>query len=108
MEKLTLAELFNKCSEHNVKNNIVRQFEDPNPIIGVVVFRKDNFLTEYPLESLSYEFRSDNKYFISGMGGNSIFAESLDKSDRLRLDWYIHEWKIDYCYIKEKEVENNV
>jgi hypothetical protein len=56
---------------------------------------------DYPLESRSYEFRSDEKYFLPEMGGNSIFATSLDGSDRnVRLDHYLHMWKVDYCYLK--------
>ena len=49
-------------------------------------------------------FRSDNKYFVSNMGGNSIFADSLDGADvGVRLDWYLNDWKIEYCYILEDE-----
>ena len=99
MEKLTLAELFGICYKHNDENKITTQYGDENPLYAVVVFKQENFTTEYPIESRSYKFRSDNKYFISDMGGNSIFAQSLDGEDSLRLDWYIREWKIDYCYI---------
>ena len=56
---------------------------------------------EYPLESRSYEFRSDEKYFLSGTGGSSIFATSMDKSDvDVRLDLYLNKWKVDYCYLR--------
>ena len=51
----------------------------------------------------SYAFRSDEKYFLPSMGGNSIFASALAGIDRgIRLDWYLGEWKIDYCYIIEE------
>ena len=47
-----------------------------------------------------YEFTSDNKYFLGNMSGNSIYADCLDGKDLgVRLDWYLGQWEIDYCYI---------
>lgn len=104
MEKLTLSQLFSAFRKHNEDNHITSQFEDPHALKGVIVFSEKNWpQNKFPLESRSYAFSSDNKYFISGMCGNSIYAETLDKTDRgVRLDWYLNDWKyIDYCYIME-------
>lgn len=101
MEKLTFSEVCKKFYEHNQQNNITTQYGDKKPLVAIVVFDNSSFTKEYPLESRSYSFRSDNKYFISGMGGNSIYGHSLDDADHIRLDWYLTEWKIEYCYIKE-------
>ena len=104
MTKLTLEQLFKAISEHNEKHHVTQQFEDKNSLTCVIVFSSKNWPDkDFPEASRSYAFSSDNKFFIPEMGGNSIFAESLDGSDRgVRLDWYLHEWKyIDYCYIKE-------
>lgn len=104
MTKLTLEQLFKAISEHNEKHNVTQQFKDEHALTCVIVFSQSNWPEKtFSEESRSYAFRSDNKYFIPEMRGNSIFAESLDKSDKgIRLDWYLREWKhIEYCYIKE-------
>ena len=104
MTKISFKELLDKFYQHNIDNNVTSQFDDPNPLYGVVVFRSDNWPDkDFSLESRSYKFRSDNKYFISGMGGNSIFSRNLSKDDDIRLDWYLGSWKIDYCYIDNEE-----
>lgn len=105
MQKLTYKELVDLIAKHNKEHNVTSQFGDKHPLHCVIVFKNDSWPKrekDYPLESRSYEFTSDNKRFVPGLGGNSIFASCLDGSDQLiRLDWYIHEWDIDYCYIKE-------
>lgn len=101
---ITLGQLDQIFRKHNVDNNVTSQFDDPNALKGVVVFKDKGANKGYSLESRSYIFSSDNKYYIAGMGGNSIFAHNLDKTDNIRLDWYLHDpnWEIDYCYIKDK------
>lgn len=95
-----LCSIFNK---HNEDTNVTSQFDDKNHLWGVVVFKDEGANKGFSLESRSYRFTSDNKFFISGMGGNSIFANNLDNTDRgIRLDWYLPEWKIDYCYIENE------
>lgn len=52
---------------------------------------------------------SDNKAFLDGMGGYSIYASCLDGTDPcVRLEAYMRAehggekgWKVDYCYIKD-------
>lgn len=102
---ITFGELKEIFDKHNSENNVKHQFEDPNPLYGVIVFSNENakngqWREEYPLESRSYRFSSANKYFIPGMIGNSIFGECLDESERINLIEYIHEWVIEYCYIE--------
>lgn len=96
---MTYNELCNVIYEHNRVNNIHQQFQDDNPLICVVVYSKDNWPDKhYSLESRSYKFRSDNKQFLHGMLGNSIFADSLDNLDKnIRIDKY--DLKIEDCYI---------
>jgi len=103
MEKMTYKELRNKIDEHNKENNIVSQYSDDNPLNCVIVFKNESWperKADYPLEARSYQFRSDEKHFLPEMGGNSIFAETIDGSDHCRLDWYLYDWVIDYCYIQ--------
>lgn len=68
---------------------------------GVIVFKSENWPDkDFKLASRSYKVVSDNKFFISGIGGNSIYGSALDGSDNgVRIDWYLGQWKIDYCYI---------
>lgn len=76
---------------------------------GYVVFTKDSFLRDYPLESRTYRISSRNKAFQPDMLGYSIFGSSLDGSDDgVRLDGYMADekggaggWKIERCYMKE-------
>ena len=103
MEKLTYSQFRDKMIEHN-RNN--RGNEAANAIEGVVVITADSFSQEYSLEARSYGVSSNNKAFIDGMSGYSIFASSLDGSDPcVRLEAYLKEerggaagWKVEYCY----------
>lgn len=74
-----------------------------------VTFTEDSFDKPYSLLSRTYSFSSDNKAFLSYMGGYSIFGDCLDGTDQgVRLDWYIAEegrggsWNIQNCYILEQ------
>ncbi len=67
---------------------------------AVIVFTKDSFREEFSEESRSYMVTSTQKYFQDGMISNSLFASCLDGTDDgVRLDWYMPEWKVEYCYI---------
>ena len=103
MKKITFSELVEAFHKHNEENNVTHKFADNNSLTGVVVFKQGPwFKKEYTETERSYSFSSDNKYFIAGMGGNSIFANCFDGTDNgVRLDAYINKWEIDYCYIKE-------
>lgn len=101
MEKISFDKLRDVFYKHNEEKGITSQYGDQNALTGVVVFKTTNFTKDYSLESRSYKFTSDNKMFVPGMIGNSVFAESLDGTDNIRLDWYVFDWDIDYCYIAE-------
>lgn len=83
--------------------------ENGKHLEGYVVFTKDSFTKEYSEESRTYKISSDNKAYQGNMRGYSIFASSLDGSDRgVRLDAYMADeyagkdgWKIERCYMKE-------
>ena len=106
MKKLTYNEFCSKMHEHNskVKDHYGEQ------ICGVIVFTEDSFNKIYPLESRSYEVSSNNKAWIAGMGGYSIYGSSLDGSDKgVRLEAYMRAekggengWKVDYCYMLDE------
>lgn len=105
MQKLTYRELYELIRKHNEENDIEAQYQDKNPLVCVIVFKNEswpNRKQDYSLEGRSYKFRSDEKFFLPKMGGNSIFAETLDGSDSCKLNHYLGEWLIDYCYIMEK------
>lgn len=101
--KLSFSDVCAKFYEHNKQHNITGQYEDKKPLYAVVVFSQASFRQRYSLKSRSYRFRSDEKYFVPGMGGNSLFADCLDESEHgVRLDWYLRSWKVEYCYMSRK------
>lgn len=83
--KLTYDEFTAKMHEFNRTHNYSKEC-----IRGVIVFTEDSFDKKYSLESRSYEVSSDNKAWIDGMGGYSIYGSSLDGTDKnIRLEAYI-------------------
>jgi hypothetical protein len=82
-------------------------------LTGYIVFSPASFTQEYSLESRTYMVSSDNKAFQCRMGGYSIFASSLDGSDRyVRLEQYMSAecagrdgWQIERCYMMEDELK---
>lgn len=114
MKKLTYGELRSILYSHNTDNNIQSKGADRKPIYGIIVFKSENWPDkDFSLECRSYRVSSDNKAFIPGMGGYSIFAGSLDGSDPcVRLECYMAEerggengWEVDYCYLEGEENE---
>jgi len=79
---------------------------------GYIVFTEGSFTEKYPLESRTYVVSSDNKAYRPNMGGYSIYATSLDGTDKnVRLEAYMAAekggkdgWKIERCYMKEREM----
>jgi len=106
-EKITFGELCRRFEEHNRTHNVISQFADRGGrMTGVVVFRRESWSGQhYTLKERSYEVASDNKAFIPGLAGGSIFGNCLDGRDLgVRLDQYMKYatplWQVDYCYIK--------
>lgn len=79
---------------------------------GYIVFTEDSFTEKYPIEARTYAVSSDNKAYRPNMGGYSIYATSIDGTDKdVRLEAYMAAerggkdgWKIERCYMKEKEM----
>lgn len=77
--------------------------------VGYIVFSADSFDKPYTEEQRTYVVSSNNKAFIDGMGGYSIYGSSLDGVDRcVRLEGYMaaeyggeNGWKIERCYMKD-------
>ena len=103
MKKLTWNEFESLMYNHNVKNNITVKGQDEHPLIGIVVYKQGNyFKKEYTELERSYRVSSNNKAFIPGQIGYSIFADCLDNIDiGVRLDYY-PDWIVDYCYMEDE------
>jgi hypothetical protein len=103
MKKLTWSEMCKIMWDYNKEHGYTRK-GNPTNIEAVVVFTgKGMNRDDYTEVQRSYQFSSDNKYFLSDQIGNSIFADCLDGTEHgVRLDWYIHEWEVDYCYMVEQ------
>lgn len=76
---------------------------------GYIVFEQSNFKDNYSETSRTYVVPSDNKAFMPGAGGYSIFASCLDGTDQnIRLESYLRgekAWKIECCYMKKIDYE---
>ena len=100
MEKITYAKLREIFYDHEATR-------PTQHLTAHIVFTEDSFTKAYPLESRTYEISSNNKAFIPGMGGYSIYGSSLDGTDIcVRLERYMAAehggkdgWKVDYCYL---------
>ena len=103
----SFEEVEERFVKHNMENGVTHQFSDRDRLEAVIVFASSTWPDkDYSLESRSYKFTSDNKCFIPELIGDSIFADSLDKSDLgVRLDYAINYWYWieDYCYIIGEE-----
>lgn len=77
---------------------------------GFIVFTEDSFDKSYTEEERTYVVSSDNKAFVEGVGGYSIYASSLDGKDKcVRLEAYMADerggkdgWKVEKCYVKSE------
>ena len=82
-------------------------------LTGYIVFSQDSFKEPYSESARTYVVSSNNKAFMPGMGGYSIYGSALDGSDPcVRLERYMQDekggtdgWKIERCYMKESERE---
>ena len=82
-------------------------------LTGYIVFSQDSFNEPYNEAARTYVVSSNNKAFMPGMGGYSIYGSALDGSDPcVRLERYMQDekggtdgWKIERCYMKESERE---
>jgi len=78
-------------------------------LTGYVTFTEDSFAQPYSELSRTYAVSSNNKAFIPGMGGYSIYASCMDGTDPcVRLEQYMANelagdggWKVERCYMKE-------
>ena len=98
------------------------EFESAEPVIDLSyremsdvfhhVFSPDSFDKPYSEQSRTYVVSSNNKAFISGAGGYSIYGSCLDGTDQcVRLEGYMrgeNAWKIDRCYMKRDDYERAV
>lgn len=88
-------------------NRHIKHSKETSGLKAVIVFTEDSFtVSDLSLDARSYVISNDNKAFIDGMGGYSIFGSSLDGLDTcVRLDCYMKDerggkegWKVEYCY----------
>lgn len=109
MERMDWYEAKEYMRQYNDRNGVTSKGTDKHCTM-VAVISEDSFDKKYTLDERSYRFSNDNKAFISGMGGYSIFAGSLDGSDPcVRLEQYLEDegnkngWKVEYVYIQSED-----
>ena len=113
MEKFTWEEAKKYMCDFNDKHGF-KHGNTPNPgdpeVLMVAVMKNKGFNRDnYTDEERSYVFSSNNKAFLEGMLGYSIFSYNLadPENDRPRLENYLEYencWEVDYCYIL-KEID---
>ena len=104
MYRMSFNELREAMYNFNKENNITSKGMSDKQLKGVVVFTADSFDKPFTEVERSYEITNSNKAFLPNMCSNSIFANCLDGVDLgVRLDLYLTEWKVDYCYLKCSE-----
>ena len=102
-----------EMSYQQLKAHLRQAEKDRSHTVGYIVFTADSFDKSYTEEERTYVVGSNNKAFIEGMGGYSIYASSLDGSDKnVRLEAYMADeyggkdgWKIEKCYMLEPSRE---
>lgn len=110
MQKISYGQLKAEFWKFNVEHGYTTKGTDKK-LVGVIVFTVDSYTRKYTEIQRSYRVTSDNKAFIPGQLGYSIFAGCLDGSDQgVRLDLYMKDehggesgWEVDYCYLLEDE-----
>ena len=98
-----------EMSYQQLKARLRQAEKDRSHTVGYIVFTADSFDKSYTEEERTYVVSSNNKAFIEGMGGYSIYASSLDGSDEnVRLEAYMADeyggkdgWKIEKCYVTD-------
>lgn len=113
MKKITYRELCSNMYKFNEENKIKSKGVSDKKLRGVIVFTENSFEKEYSLESRSYKVNNDNKAWIAGMSGYSIYGSALDGSDPcVRLEQVMKSeyggadgWDVDYCYMLDENGE---
>jgi len=76
-------------------------------VCGYIVFAEDSFDKTYSEESRTYVVSSNNKAYIPGAGGYSIYGSCLDGTDQnIRLEGYMRgdkAWHIERCYMRKED-----
>lgn len=102
MEKMTWPELKEYILAYNKKNdnhyNSIKK-----KISAAIVFDNESWEEDYDLEARTYRISNDDKYWYPECGGSSLFAYCSAESGLVRLDYYLPEWIVEYCYIIKEE-----
>lgn len=74
---------------------------------GYIVFSQDSFDKSYFEQSRTYVVSSNNKAYIPGAGGYSVYGSCFDGSDQnIRLEGYMRgeiAWHIERCYMMKDD-----
>lgn len=80
----------------------LHELSERNFTRAVIVFKDESYDNPYPFESRAYEVSGDSNYFKPHKISKALFGTSLDGTDvGVRLDWYLGDWIVDYCFIVE-------
>lgn len=103
LTRMTYPELRNVLREKNLTSQKLDIPGMADHYTGYVIISEDSFTAPYSLAERTYKFSNNNKAFIPGAAGYSIYAESLEGDDYVRLEQYISYgsgWKIEDCFLQ--------
>lgn len=102
-KEMTESQIYKLFEDHNKFLGIKTKGQDNQPLVGYIVLKNEWFREELrplPEEKRTYRFTSDNKAFIPGQGGYSVFAFCDADGDCTRIE-HIADAYIERYYMKE-------
>ena len=103
-KEMTESQIYKLFEDHNKFLGIKTKGQDSQPLVGYIVIKDEWFredLRPLPEEERTYRFTSDNKAFIPGQGGYSVFAFCVaDSSDCIRIE-HLEDRYIERYYMEE-------
>lgn len=103
-EKMTWDELCKYIRKYNEKNQNEYNHVHKHLSAAVVFSNESDWNRhDYTEEERTYEFGNGEKYWYGNLCGSSLFSHCPAERGLTRLDWYINDWVVEYCYIISEE-----
>jgi len=103
--QMTWRDLCDYIREYNERNGNSYNHVTKKLVAAVVFSNETKSLPrhDYSLEDRTYKFGNGEKYWYGDLCGSSLFAVCPSEIGLVRLDWYIGDWIVEYCYIVAEE-----
>lgn len=89
-------------SDFETEHMTLHELSERNFTRAVIVFKDESYDKPYPFASRAYEVSGASNYFNPDKISKALYGSSLDGTDvGVRLDKYLENWVVDYCFIIE-------